>query len=109
MLKVVTLLSTLRDPTQLRRRQWATRQQNTFFLCTLLSSLDHLKKSFLVGEKVSTWFREFRTCFWKVDHPYVVFENKKTQILIEFLDGTKKVQLAGKKSFLVGKKSSAMV
>ena len=31
---------------------------------------------------------------------------KKTQILIEFLDGTKKVQLAGKKSFLVGKKVS---
>ena len=28
------------------------------------------------------------------------------RILIEFLDGTKKVQLAGKKSFLVGKKSS---
>ena len=30
----------------------------------------------------------------------------KTQILIEFLDGTKKVQLAAKKSFLVAKKSS---
>ena len=28
-----------------------------------------------------------------------MFESKKTQILIEFLDGTKKVQLAGKKSF----------
>ena len=27
---------------------------------------------------------------------------KKTQILIEFLEGTKKVQLAAKKSFLVG-------
>ena len=27
-LKVVTLLSTLRDPTQLRRRQCATRQQH---------------------------------------------------------------------------------
>ena len=34
-----------------------------------------------------------------------MFESKKTQILIEFLDGTKKVQLAGKKSFLVAKKS----
>ena len=34
-----------------------------------------------------------------------MFEIKKTQILIEFLDGTKKVQLAGKKSFLVAKKS----
>ena len=30
--------------------------------------------------------------------PYVMFESKKTQILIEFLDGTKKVQLVGKKS-----------
>jgi hypothetical protein len=30
---------------------------------------------------------------------------QKTQILIEFLAGTKKVQLAAKKSFLVGKKS----
>ena len=27
-----------------------------------------------------------------------MFESKKTQILIEFLDGTKKVQLAAKKS-----------
>ena len=36
---------------------------------------------------------------------YVMFEiKKKNQILIEFLDGTKKVQLAGKKSFLVAKK-----
>ena len=35
-----------------------------------------------------------------------MFESKKTQILIEFLDGTKKVQLAAKKSFLFGKKSS---
>jgi hypothetical protein len=38
-----------------------------------------------------------------------MFEMKKTQILIEFLDGTKKVQLAAKKSFLVAKKSSAWV
>ena len=41
-----------------------------------------------------------------VDHPLCdVWNQKKTQILIEFLDGTKKVQLVGKKSFLVGKKS----
>ena len=39
-----------------------------------------------------------------VDQP-LCDDQKKTQILIEFLDGTKKVQLAGKKSFLVGKKS----
>ena len=31
---------------------------------------------------------------------------KKLKFLIEFLDGTKKVQLAAKKSFLVTKKSS---
>jgi hypothetical protein len=37
----------------------------------------------------------------------VMFEiKKKTQILIEFLDGTKKVQLAARKSFLVAKISS---
>ena len=41
-----------------------------------------------------------------IDHPLCdVWNQKKTQILIEFLDGTKKVQLVGKKSFLVGKKS----
>ena len=35
------------------------------------------------------------------DHtPWDVGNQKKTQILIEFLDGTKKVQLVGKKSFL---------
>ena len=44
-----------------------------------------------------------------VDHPlYDVWNQKKTQILIEFLDGTKKVQLVGKKSFRVGKKSFLM-
>ena len=37
-----TLLNTLRDPTQLRRRQWATRQQHLFFGCPLLSSLEQL-------------------------------------------------------------------
>ena len=36
--------------------------------------------------------------FVKLTTPYVMFESKKTQILIEFLDGTKKVQLVGKKS-----------
>ena len=41
-----------------------------------------------------------------VDHPLCdVWNQKKTQILIEFSDGTKKVQLVGKKSFRVGKKS----
>ena len=37
-----TLLNTLRDPTQLRQRQWATRQQHLLFGCPLLSSLEQL-------------------------------------------------------------------
>ena len=46
---------------------------------------------------------DFVRVFGKLTTPYVMFESKKkTQILIEFLDGTKKVQLAAKKSFLVG-------
>ena len=38
----VSLLNTLRDPTQLRRRQWATRQQHLFFSCLLLSVIEQL-------------------------------------------------------------------
>ena len=37
-----TLLNTLRDPTQLRRRQWAIRQKHLFFSCPLLSSIEQL-------------------------------------------------------------------
>ena len=37
-----TLLNTLRDPTQLRRCQWATRQQHLSFGCPLLFSLEQL-------------------------------------------------------------------
>ena len=42
--------------------------------------------------------KDFAPIFGKLTAPYVMFESKKTQILIEFLDGTKKVQLVGKKS-----------
>ena len=57
------------------------------------------KKSFLVAKKCFLWFRGFCTWFLLLTTPYVMFENKKkTQILIAFLDGTKKVQLAAKKS-----------
>ena len=35
-------LNTLRDPTQLRQCQLATRQQHLFFGCPLLSSLEQL-------------------------------------------------------------------
>ena len=37
-----TLLNALRDPTQLRRRQRATRQKHLFFSCPLLSSIEQL-------------------------------------------------------------------
>ena len=37
-----TLLNALRDPTQLRRCQWATRQKHLFFSCPLLSSIEQL-------------------------------------------------------------------
>ena len=37
-----TLLNTLRDPMQLRRRQWATSQRHLFFSCPLFSSIEQL-------------------------------------------------------------------
>ena len=40
----VTLLSTLRDPTQLRRRQFATRQQHPFFVAHQMEGIDQPKK-----------------------------------------------------------------
>ena len=39
----VTLLSTLRDPTQLRRRQCATRQQHPFFVAHQKEGIDQPK------------------------------------------------------------------
>ena len=60
-------------------------------------------------KKFSKGLEDFATIFGKLTAPYVMFESKKTLILIEFLDGTKKVQLAGKKSFLVAKQSSPRV
>ena len=49
-------------------------------------------------KKFPKGLEDFAPIFGKLTTPYVMFESKKTQILIEFLDGTKKVQLAGKKS-----------
>ena len=61
-------------------------------------------------KKVPLGFRGFRTSFLLLATPYLMFKiKKKNQILIEFLDGTKKLQLAAKKSFLVAKKSSPRV
>ena len=67
------------------------------------------KKSFLVAKKSSLGFRQFCTYFWEFDHPICDVWKQKLKFLIEFLDGTKNVQLAAKKSFLVGKKSSPRV
>ena len=68
----VTLLSTLRDPTQLRQRQCPTRKQHPFFVplrCLKPKNSNSYcsskgRKSFLVGKKVQQGFRGFRTCFW---------------------------------------------
>ena len=101
--KSVSLLSTLRDPTQLRQRQCATKQRppkknskensNPYWI------LRWHKKSPAIRQK------KFPGRQKKFGHPLCDVWNKKTQILIEFLDGTKKVQLSAKKSFLIGKKS----
>ena len=58
------------------------------------------QKKFVLG------LEDFVHVFGKLTTPFVMFEIKKTQINIEFLDGTKKVQLASKKSFLVAKQIS---
>ena len=74
----VTLLSTLRDPTQLRRRQWE-------------------------GKKLLKGFREFRTYFWEVDHPPCDVWKQKTQILIahqkEDIERTQKSPAIRQKKF----------
>ena len=74
-----TLLNTLRDPTQLRRRQWATRQQHPKGL------------------------EDFAHIFGKLTTPYGMFESKKSQILIahqkEDIGRTQKSSLVGQKKF----------
>ena len=57
-------------------------------------------------KKVWLGFRGFRTIFLLLATPYVMFEIK---FLLNSQIEPKKVQLAGKKSFLVAKKSSARV
>ena len=73
----------------------------------LIEFLDGTKKVQLAGKKSTAsrqkkfpkGLEDFVHVFGKLTAPYVMFESKKkTQILIEFLDGTKKVQLVGKKS-----------
>ena len=48
-----TLLNTLRDPTQLRGRQWATRQQHPVFVAHQKEDIDGTKKVQLAGKKSS--------------------------------------------------------
>ena len=90
--------STLRDPTQLRQRQWATRQQHPFFSSTLLSSLKNLilehlirisYRFFAVDQKPKDGFA---SCVGKKTHKFFLLIRRKKQI------EPKKVQLFGKKS-----------
>ena len=63
----VTLLSTLRDPTQLRRSQCVTRHQHPIFDAHQKEGIDRTKKSTDIRQKkVPLGFRGFRTffCCW---------------------------------------------
>ena len=78
----------------------------------LIEFLDCTKKVKLAGKKSFLVTKNFPRVqrisyiIFAVDHPLCdVWNQKKTQNLIEFLDGRKKVLLAGKKNFLVAKKS----
>ena len=112
MLKVVTLLSTLRDPTQIRRRRCATRQNPKEFGCffsfkityapssqkstiwhfwkkkkTLVAhqkeGVDRTKKVQLEPKNGPLGTRGFGTYFYAVDHPpYVILKEKNNQTLI---------------------------
>ena len=74
----VTLLSTLRDPTQLRQSQ-----------CVI-----EPKKVSYAAKKVRLGFRGFHTCFGEVDLTHCDVRKQKTQILIahqkEGIDKTQK-------------------
>ena len=86
MLKVVTLLSTLRDPTQLRRRQCATRQQHHFFWLHIVvlfrafnfSAPNHEWKGYLViknkvyHQQSHAWFFFFKLCTYHEWKGYLV-------------------------------------
>ena len=68
----------------------------------LIEFLDRTQKSTAsrqkMPKKVPLETRGFCTHFLLLTTLYVMFERKKLKVLIEFLDGTKKVQLAAKKS-----------
>ena len=98
MLKVVTLLSTLRDPMQLRQLQCANRQQRPFFRCTLLSSR---KFDFRAPNQD---FIQIFCCWPKAEGWFCILHWKKTpQILIadqkEKIDRTQKSPAIQQKKF----------
>ena len=72
------------------------------------------EKNILIGAQVFCWpkiinpleTRGFRTHFLLLTTPYGMFEIKKTQFLIEFLDRTQKITASRKKKFPSPQKSS---
>ena len=113
----VTLLSTLRDPTQLRQRQCASRKQHPFFCSHVMFESKELKFLLLVRrqgidqtqkstasrqKKYSQGLEDFVRVFGKLTTPSVMFESKKLKFLLlirsKEQSEPKKVQLAGKKS-----------
>ena len=83
MLKVVTLLSTLRDPTQVKQRRCATRQQPKEFVFYLSKS--HMP---LAAKIVPIW----NLALGKWSKTQIVIAHQK-----EGKDRTKKVSLVAKK------------
>ena len=80
---------------------WKQKKKLKFLLLIRKKKYRTPKKSTYLAKKVRLGFRGFAPVFGKLTTPYVMFESKKkkkTQILLEFLDGTKKGQLAGKNS-----------
>ena len=91
----VTSLSTLRDPTQLRRRQCAKRKQHPFFCSHVMFESKELlllirrkeliepKKGHLPGKKSLSRVQKISHLFFgKLTIPYVMFERKKLKFLL---------------------------
>ena len=75
---------------------WSLKAKKLKFLIESLAGTKKVqlaaKKSYLVAKKKFPYGLEaFVHVFGTLTAPYVIFESKKPQILIEFLDGTKKV------------------
>ena len=97
----VTLSSTLRDPTQLRRRQCACTRYAIF------EGIDRTQKSRASKQKkFGQGLEDFVHVFGKLTSPSVMFESKKLKFLLLI---RRKIQSEPKKVQLPGKKSSARV